>query len=216
LQIESAAQGAPPASDSIAQAVDPALVDVDAVGLDGTSELGTGVVLTAAGLIVTNDHVIDGAAQVRATDVGDGQTYDATVIGTDQPDDLAVLQLESANGLQVASTGDSSSVFLGEGVVAVGNAHGAGGTPSYAGGMLTALSRHIVEVDDADGWSAELDGLLETNADILPGDSGGPLVDGNGDVVGIDTAILDSAPGGFAIPINEVLEVVGAIEDQAG
>jgi S1-C subfamily serine protease len=180
------------------------------------SQSGTGIVLTDSGELLTNTHVINGAVGISATDVGNGETYTAQIIGTDQSEDLAVLQLVGADGLQTAALGDSDSVFPGEGVVAVGNAHGVGGMPSYAGGSVTALQRHILEEDDADGWSVALDGLIETNAQILPGDSGGPLVDGNGDVVGVDTAILDSAPGGFAIPIDEALEVADEIVDQAG
>ncbi len=184
--------------------------------VDGGDVYGTGIVVSGAGEIITNDHVINGAVQLTATDVGDGQTYAADVVGTDQNGDLAVLQLEDASGLQTAPLGDSNSISFGEGVVAVGNANGAGGTPSYAGGEVTALTRHIVEQEASAGWSAALNGVIETNADILPGDSGGALVDANGEVVGIDTAILDSAPGGFAIPIDEALQVAQEIELQAG
>ena len=172
--------------------------------------------LTGSGEILTNDHVINGAEGISATDVGNGQTYTAQVVGTDQLGDLAVLQLEGAAGLQPATLGDSNSIYSGEGVVAVGNALGTGGTPSYAGGTVTAVRRHIVEQDAADGWDVALDGVVETNAQVLPGDSGGPLVDSNGDVIGLDTAILDSAPGGFAIPIDEAQLVAQEIENQAG
>ena len=215
-QTNSTAPGAPSNSDALAQAVAPALVDITAVQVDGGNVYGTGIVVSDAGEIITNDHVINGAVQLTATDVGDGQTYAADVVGTDQNGDLAVLQLEGASGLQTAPLGDSNSISFGEGVVAVGNANGAGGTPGYAGGEVTALSRHIVEQEASGGWSAALNGVIETNAEILPGDSGGALVDANGEVVGIDTAILDSAPGGFAIPIDEALQVAQEIEAQAG
>jgi S1-C subfamily serine protease len=215
-QIESTDPGAPSDSSDIAQGVDPTLTDIVVQLPGGSMQSGTGIVLTDSGEILTNDHVINGAVGISATDVGSGETYTAQVIGTDQSEDLAVLQLDGANGLQTAALGDSDSVFPGEGVVAVGNAHGVGGMPSYAGGSVIALQQHIVEDDDADGWNVALGGVIETNAQILPGDSGGPLVDGNGDVVGVDTAILDSAPGGFAIPIDEALEVADEIVDQAG
>ena len=215
-QTNSTAPGAPSNSDALAQAVAPALVDITAVQVDGGDVYGTGIVVSGAGEIITNDHVINGAVQLTATDVGDGQTYAANVVGTDQNGDLAVLQLEDATGLQTAPLGDSNSISFGEGVVAVGNANGAGGTPSYAGGEVTALTRHIVEQEANAGWSAALNGVIEFNAEILPGDSGGALVDANGEVVGIDTAILDSAPGGFAIPIDEALQVAQQIELQAG
>jgi S1-C subfamily serine protease len=213
--IESTSQGAPTDAGVVAEAADPTVVDIEAYEPGGVASFGSGLVLSSQGEIVTNFHVINGALQLKATDVGNGQTYVATVVGTDEANDLAVLQLGGASGLQVANTGDSSSLYLGEGVVAVGNANGSGGTPSYAGGMLTSLSHHIVEQDDSNGWSTTLDGVLETNADILPGDSGGPLLDSNGDVVGLDTAILDSSTGGFAIPINQVLQVVDEIESMA-
>ncbi len=215
-QTDSTAPGAPSNSDALAQAVAPALVDITAVQVGGGNVYGTGIVVSNAGEIITNDHVINGAVRLTATDVGDGQTYAADVVGTDQNGDLAVLQLEGAGGLETAPLGDSGSISFGEGVVAVGNANGAGGTPSYAGGEVNALSRHILEQDAGDGWSAALNGVIETNAAILPGDSGGALVDSNGQVVGIDTAILDSAPGGFAIPIDEALQVAQEIEQQAG
>jgi S1-C subfamily serine protease len=214
-QDESIAPGAPTDSSAIAQAVDPMLVDIKATEPAGNLELGTGIVVTDSGEVVTNDHVINGAAQVTANDVGNGQTYGAHVVGTDQLQDLAVVQLEGASGLQTAKMGDSDSVYFGEAVVAVGNAHGAGGTPSYAGGAVTALQQHIIEQDEADGWTMALDGVLGTNADLLPGDSGGPLVDPNGDVVGVDTAISEGATGGYAIPIDEALTVTEAIEDEA-
>ena len=214
-QVVSSAPGAPANASVITQAVAPTLVDIEAVGPGGSGEFGTGIVVTSSGEVVTNDHVIHDASQISATDVGNGQTYTVNLVGTDQLADLAVLQLEGANGLPTAPLGDSASIFAGEGVVAVGNAHGVGGAPSSAGGVVTALQRHIIERDDPDGWNVSLDGVLETNADILPGDSGGPLVDPNGDVVGITTAILDSGPGGFAIPIDEALAVTEEIEDQA-
>jgi len=215
-QTDSLTAGAPSNSDALAQAVDPALVDITAVGAGGADVYGTGVVVSGAGEVITNDHVINDAVQLTAADVGDGQTYVAVIVGTDQADDLAVLQLQDAGGLQTAPLGDSDTVYFAEGVVAVGNANGVGGTPSYAGGEVTALSKHIDEQDPSDGWSAALAGVIETNADILPGDSGGALVDANGEVVGIDTAILNSAPGGFAIPIDEALQVAQEIEEQAG
>lgn len=99
----------------------------------------------------------------------------------------------------------------------MGNANGEGGTPSYAGGVVTAVRRHVVEQDNADGWDVALDGVIETNAQILPGDSGGALVDPSGEVVGIDTAILTSGgSGGFAIPIDKALLIAQEIEEQAG
>ena len=113
---------------------------------------------------------------IKATDIGNGQTYTAKVVGYDKTDDIAVLQLEGASGLPTASLGNSSQVTSGEQVVALGNAGGKGGTPSVAAGTITALNQSITASDDGSGSSEQLSGMLETNADIQPGDSGGPLV----------------------------------------
>jgi S1-C subfamily serine protease len=214
--VGSLAPGSPADASAIAQGISATLVDITAAGSDGSNTSGTGIVVSESGEVLTNDHVVNGANGITADDVGNGQSYVANVVGTDEPDDVAVLQLQGATGLETAPLGDSDAVRLGEGVVAVGNANGAGGIPSYAGGQVTALRRHVVEQDDADGWDVALDNLMETNAQILPGDSGGALVDSGGEVVGIDTAILNGGSGGFAIPIDEALQIARAIEDQAG
>lgn len=210
-QVDSAAPGSPSTASVIARDVDPALVDIDASLSEGREVWGTGIVLTSSGEILTNDHVVSGSSQVSVTDVGNGQTYRAEVVGGDQGADLAVLQLVGASGLAIATSGDSSSVLPGEGVVAVGNANNAGGTPSYAGGSITALHQHIVEQNDVDGSSQPLGGLIETDTELLPGESGGPLVDTSGDVVGVDTAFSSDVSSGFAIPINSALTVAETI-----
>jgi S1-C subfamily serine protease len=173
----------------IASKVDPGLVDVKAtLGDQGATSLGTGIVLTSTGEILTNNHVINGATSVSVTDIGNGQTYKATVVGYDESQDIAVLQLSGASGLTTASTGDSSSVGVGDSVVALGNAGGVGGTPSVAAGSVTALNQSITASDESSGSSEQLTGLIETNADIQAGDSGGPLVNSHGQVIAMDTA----------------------------
>jgi S1-C subfamily serine protease len=173
----------------IASKVDPGLVDVKAtLGDQGATSLGTGIVLTSTGEILTNNHVINGATAVSVTDIGNGQTYKATVVGYDESQDIAVLQLSGASGLTTASTGDSSSVSVGDSVVALGNAGGVGGTPSVAAGSVTALNQSITASDESSGSSEQLTGLIETNADIQAGDSGGPLVNSHGQVIAMDTA----------------------------
>ncbi|HKH89126.1 MAG TPA: trypsin-like peptidase domain-containing protein, partial [Acidimicrobiales bacterium] len=149
---------------------------------------GTGMVLTSTGEVLTNNHVVEGATKISVTDIGNGKTYSAKVVGYDRSKDIAVLQLIGASGLQTVNLGNSSSVSVGEGVVAVGNANGAGGTPSYAGGAVTATNQSITATDQAGGDSEQLGGLIETNADVIPGDSGGPLVNASGQVIGMDTA----------------------------
>jgi S1-C subfamily serine protease len=210
-----------PQQQAAAAAVTPGLVDVvTTIGYNGAEGAGTGVVLSSDGLVLTNHHVVAGATKVRATDIGNGKTYDATVLGYDRTRDLAVIKLQGASGLTVAPLGTSSSVKVGDSVVAVGNAGGVGGTPSAVGGSVTALDQTITARDDATGTSQRLTGLIQIDAAIRPGDSGGALVDMNGKVVGIITAgsagaLDDTASGttGFAIPIDQAKPVAQQIVD---
>jgi S1-C subfamily serine protease len=177
----------------IASRVDPGLVDVTStLGYQDATAKGTGIVLTSNGEVLTNNHVINGATSVSVTDIGNGKTYKATVVGYDESHDVAVLQLSGASGLTTATTGDSSSVQAGNSVVALGNAGGVGGTPSVAPGSVTALNQSITASDESSGSSEQLSGLIETNANIQAGDSGGPLVNGHGQVIGMDTAASSS------------------------
>jgi len=206
----------------IAARVDPALVDVVATdSLQGGIAAGTGIVLTSNGEILTNNHVIEGATAIKVTDVGNGRTYTATVVGYDASHDVAVLQLQGASGLTVASLGDSSSVRVGDNVVALGNAGGKGGTPSVAAGTVTALGQSITASDSGSGVSEQLTGLIETNAGIQPGDSGGSLVNAYGQVIGMDTAASSSfqfqsqsssGEQAYAIPIDEAVSIAKQIE----
>jgi S1-C subfamily serine protease len=192
-----ASAGGPAASTSaqtmstaqISAKVDPGLVDVKAtLGYQGAYSLGTGIVLTSNGEILTNNHVINGATAVSVTDIGNGKTYTASVAGYDASHDIAVLRLAGASGLATAPLGDSSSVAVGASVVGLGNAGGAGGTPSVAAGTVTALNQSITASDESSGASEQLSGLIQTDAPIQSGDSGGPLVNGQGQVIGVDTA----------------------------
>jgi S1-C subfamily serine protease len=208
----------------IASRVDPALVDVVSTDGDQQAEAaGTGIVLSPDGVILTNNHVINGATSIKVTDIGNGKTYPATVVGYDASHDVAVLQLKGASGLTVASLGDSSSVQAGDHVVALGNAGGKGGTPSVATGTVTALNQSITASDELSGAAEQLTGLIETNANIQPGDSGGSLVNVYGQVIGMDTAASSSGSQGssgsgqtaeqaFAIPINEAVSIASQIE----
>jgi S1-C subfamily serine protease len=189
----------------IANRIDPGLVDVTStLGYAQETAKGTGIVLTANGEILTNNHVINGATSVSVTDIGNGKTYKATVVGYDDSKDVAVLQLTGASGLTVASIGDSSTVGVGNSVVALGNAEGLDGTPSVAPGSVTALNQSITATDEGSGVSEQLTGLIETNAGIQPGDSGGPLVNSHGQVVGMDTAAMTnySFGGGNGAPVQ--------------
>ena len=181
----------------IANRVSPGLVDVTStLGYAGATAMGTGIVLTSNGEVLTNNHVINGATSVSVTDIGNGKTYKATVVGYDASHDIAVLQLSGASGLTTATTGDSSTVHVGDKVVGIGNAGGKGGTPSSVAGTVTALNQSITASDEGSSSSEQLSGLIETNADIQAGDSGGPLVNSHGQVIGVDTAASSANPSG--------------------
>jgi len=208
---------------AIAAKVAPGLVDINTtLGYQQVQAAGTGIVLTSSGEILTNNHVIDGATSISVTDIGNGRTYSASVVGYNRTNDIAVLQLHGASGLQTATIGNSSNASVGQGVVGIGNAGGTGGTPSAAGGTVTALNQSITASDAGDGSSEQLSGLIQTNANIQPGDSGGPLVDSSGRVLGVDTAasagfsFQSPAPSsgnqGYAIPINEAISIAREIE----
>jgi S1-C subfamily serine protease len=197
--------------------VEPAVVDVSAnlQYLDETAE-GTGFVIDAArGLVLTNNHVIDGATSVTVTPVASGKAYQATVVGYDLPDDVAVLRIKGATGLKAVTTGNSDHLTVGTQVLALGNEAGQGGPPTVAPGVISSLGRSIVASDQSSGLTETLHGMLQTSADIRPGDSGGPLANAAGQVVGIDTAAGSGGPGmnfaGYAIPINTALSVARQI-----
>jgi S1-C subfamily serine protease len=210
----------------IAAEVDPGIVDITSqlTALNATAE-GTGMVLTAGGLVLTNNHVIDEATSVTATLVsGTQRRYPAKVIGYDSTDDVALLQLEGASGLKTVTLSDSAQAKVGDAVLALGNAGGKGGTPSTAQGTIQALDQSIKASDSSAGTTEDLKGMIETDAPIQEGDSGGPLVNGNGAVVGMDTAANTSSGGGgeggagsstgiqgFAIPINTAKQIANEI-----
>ena len=207
----------------IAAQTDPGLVDVvSTLGYQQAGAAGTGLVLTPSGEVLTNNHVINGATSIKVTDIGNGRTYQAKVVGYDQTKDVAVLQLQGASGLPTVNLGNSSTVAVGQKVVALGNAEGRGGTPSVAAGKVTGLNSSITASDEGSGTSEQLSGLINHNAPIQPGDSGGPLVNTAGQVIGIDTAgssasspyqaAETTATSAFAIPIDEALSIARQIE----
>jgi S1-C subfamily serine protease len=142
------------------------------------------------------------------------------VVGTDASHDVAVLRLHGASHLATVPIGDSSTISVGDAVVAMGNAGGVGGKPSTASGSVTALDQSITATDP-DGLSEQLTGMVQTDAAIEPGDSGGPLINAEGRVVGMNTAASNgytfqggAAQGteeGFAIPINTATAVAAEI-----
>ena len=223
-----AASRTPLSASQIAQRVDPSLVDVvSTLGDQGASAAGTGIVLTSDGTVLTNNHVIRGATSIKVTDVGNGRTYTAKVVGYDATKDVAVIQLQNASGLTTANLGDSSSVQSGDSVTALGNAGGKGGTPSVATGTVTALNQGITASDEGSGANSEqLTGLIETNADIQPGDSGGALVNSYGQVIGMNTAASSgtqfqsqsdqAAVQAYAIPVDNAESIAKQVEAGQG
>jgi S1-C subfamily serine protease len=198
--------------------VDPALVDINTdLGYeDGSQAAGTGMVVSPDGEVITNNHVILAATTISATDLGNGRTYTAKVIGYDYARDVAVLQLEGASGLKTVTFANSDSVKVGQSVATIGNAGGAGGTPSAVGGTVSGIDRSIMANDELSGEAEDLHGLIELNGGLEPGDSGGPLVNNQGEVLGMDTAasstfVFSSDTNGFAIPIDEVEAIAKSI-----
>jgi S1-C subfamily serine protease len=201
---------------AIANAVAPGIVEINTtLGFADGRAAGTGMVLTSNGEVLTNNHVISGATSISATDEGNGRTYQATVVGYDKAHDVAVLQLKNASGLTTIKPAPQPAQ-VGADVVGIGNAGGQG-TPSYAGGAVTALEQSITASDASDGSSEQLTGLIETNANIVAGDSGGPLANAQGQVVGMDTAAsagfrMNGGSDAYAIPIDDALTIAQQIE----
>lgn len=217
--IHSATPAAPPAStqapgrtsigpsrtSAVAARVAPSLVNIFAtLAYASAQQAGTGMVVTSAGRVITNNHVIAGATAIHTTDLGNGKTYDASVVGYDASNDVAVLQLEGAADLPTVSFAGSSA-RIGDTVIAVGNAGGTG-TPTAAAGVVTGLNQTITARSELSGTTELLTGLIETDAAIEAGQSGGPLVDTGGRVIGMvtagssDFAFSDGASQGYAIP----------------
>ena len=206
---------------ALAAKVDPGIVDITSdLTYNGATAQGTGMVLSSSGLVLTNNHVIDEATKISATLVVSGKSYTAKVIGYDDTDDVALLQLVGASGLKTVTLSDSAKAKAGEAVLALGNAGGRDGLPSTAQGTITALNQSIQASDSSAGTTEELHGMIESDAPIAEGDSGGPLVNGAGAVVGMDTAADSSGNGygssstdvtGFSIPINTAVTIADEI-----
>ncbi|GHG26666.1 MULTISPECIES: S1C family serine protease [Amycolatopsis] len=208
--------------DAVSAKVNPAIVNINTeLGLQGAAAAGTGIVLTADGEVLTNNHVVAGATSIKVTSIGTGDTYQAEVVGYDRTEDIAVLQLRGASGLPTASLGDSSTVQVGDQILGLGNAGGRGGDPVPAPGTVTALGQSITASDESSGSSEQLTGLIQVRANIESGDSGGPLVNADAQVIGVDTAASTGyqlngrrsggTGQGFAIPINQAVDIAHKI-----
>jgi S1-C subfamily serine protease len=208
----------------ITQKVSPGLVDiVSSLGFQQAKAAGTGMVLTSNGEVLTNNHVIDGATSIKATDIGNGRTYTAKVVGYSKTNDVAVLKLVGASGLDTVAL-SSQAAQVGDKVVALGNAGGKGGAPSVVTGKVTGLDKTITASDETAANAEQLTDMTRTNANIQPGDSGGPLVNRSGEVIGMNTAASSGTSmtsfqqGGqqqqteaFAIPVSKADSIADQI-----
>ncbi|MGW9114735.1 S1C family serine protease [Microbacterium sp. NPDC055683] len=181
------------------------------LGYQDGEAAGTGLVLTSDGLILTNNHVVEGSTEISVTIATTGETYTATVVGTDAEDDVAVLQLEGASDLATVAI-DDDGVSAGDAVTAVGNAEG-GGVLMAADGSITAVDASVTTTASATTDGETLDGMIEIAADVVSGDSGGAVLDAEGEVVGVTTAASSgsSTTIAYAIPVEEALGIVDEI-----
>ena len=169
----------------------------------------TGVILSREGHVLTNNHVVETGQSITVT-LNDGSNHEAEVVGQDPVTDLAVIKIVDVEGLEPARLGDSSTLMVGEDVIAIGHAMGLPGAPTVSKGVVSALERSI----DTTHNTTIVD-LIQTDASINPGNSGGPLVNSRAEVIGINTIVVSVGQGiGFAININDAKEVARQIIDQ--
>jgi len=200
---------------AVARKVLPSIVHVQVGNGNGGNNFavagsGSGVVLTDDGFIVTNNHVVENAADVQVV-FGDGRIYQAQVVGTDPRTDLAVLDID-AEGLIAVEIGSAIDLAIGDVAIAAGNPLGLEGGPSLTVGVISAFGR---QVTTGSGANDQLFGMLQTDAPITRGSSGGALVDVEGNLIGITSAVGVSDVGvegiGFAIPIERVQRITDEI-----
>ncbi|CAN5653914.1 hypothetical protein BH10ACT10_BH10ACT10_05060 [soil metagenome] len=175
---------------------------------NGGKAAGTGLVLTSDGEVVTNHHVVAGATSIKVKVMSTGTTYTAKVVGTDTKDDVAVLQLVGASGLDTVTT-DTDGVSVGDAVTAVGDANGTVDHLSAASGSILAEDQTITTQSEANVEGERLTGLLKISSDVIAGDSGGATYDDQGEVVGMTTAASSGSSDviGYAVPIAKVLSI---------
>jgi putative serine protease PepD len=171
---------------------------------------GSGIVLSADGLVLTNAHVIGNRGDMTVV-LADGTEHDATLVGASPDDDLAVVKVDGVSDLVPAELGSSDDLRVGDEVIAIGNALNLGGEPTVTRGIVSATDR------DLEAQGVQLQGLIQTDAAINPGNSGGPLVNAAGQVVGMNTAIVADAQNlGFSIAIDRAKPIIQDLEDGKG
>jgi S1-C subfamily serine protease len=181
------------------------------------------MIISPDGMVVTNYHVIalaaTGGGVLTVTESGSAHAQKATLVGTDETDDVALLHITGASNLKTVTFGDSDKAVIGDAVVAIGNALGLSqGSPTVTQGIISALGR-TVTAGDSGSDTETLSDLIQTDAAINPGNSGGPLIDSAGDVIGMDTAVAgatgdgtDAQNIGFAIPSAQIETLLPGLE----
>lgn len=198
---------------TVADYLKPSVVTIS-VDFDRGVGIGTGMIITEDGEILTNSHVVNGANEIRVRLSGETEPREATLLAEDVGNDLALLRM-GGDGFEPVTFADPDSVRLGDEVVAIGAALGLDGDPSVTLGIVSALDRSVGQQD------VYLDGLLQTDAAISSGNSGGPLVNAAGEVVGVntavarDTAVFTATNVGFAISVGEALPIIDSLRAQA-
>lgn len=187
--------------------------DVEDILKAGTAEkwgLGSGVIISKNGYILTNQHIAQNVGTKLSITFHDGRTAKGRVVWNEKNIDLAIIKTEERN-LPTATLGNSSGIFVGDDVVAIGNPLGIEFQGTTTKGIISGIGRTFLFEEN--GQKFFMESLIQTDASINPGNSGGPLINKNGDVIGINTVKLTEAEGiGFAVPINVVKPVIDALE----
>ena len=206
---------------SLVQRVVHSVVSID-VRNNGQEDQGTGMIITADGMVVTNNHVIALGANggtITVTASGSTKALPTVLVGADPSTDVALLKIQNASGLTPVTFGNSAKIEVGDAAVAIGNALGlAAGTPTVTTGIISALGRTVTAGDGSSGNTETLTNMIQTDAAINPGNSGGPLLDSAGEVIGMNTAVAGSSVGsnaqniGFAITSARIKSLLPQLE----
>jgi S1-C subfamily serine protease len=204
---------------SVLSKVEPGVVNVRTQGFsqneffqpEPQQGAGTGMVITPDGDVLTNAHVVANASTIKVTLTTDNSTHDAVLLGSDPTADVAVIKVQGVSNLKTVTLGRSSTMRVGDDVVAIGNALALPGGPTVTHGIVSAVDRTI------DAENERLEHLIQTDAAINPGNSGGPLANSAGEVIGMNTAVAGQAQNiGFAIAIDTVKPIAEGLKAGKG